>query len=120
MSPPASSKKNSRGRPDQLWLVVTLGESENGHDDRETSTQGAFHPTAQLCSIEDRMFHCEVLRYRLPFMFYICCNVMLYDKWSLFIAKSLDPNRTEGADGLLCATQLICMILHNEQTPLSI
>ncbi|CDH56212.1 predicted protein [Lichtheimia corymbifera JMRC:FSU:9682] len=43
-----------------LWLVVTLGESEIGHDDRETSTQGALDPAAQLCSIGDPTFHCKV------------------------------------------------------------
>ncbi|CDH59795.1 predicted protein [Lichtheimia corymbifera JMRC:FSU:9682] len=53
-------KKNLRGRPDRLWLVVTLGESENGHDDRETCTQGALHPSAQLCLIEDPTLHCKV------------------------------------------------------------
>ncbi|CDH53838.1 predicted protein [Lichtheimia corymbifera JMRC:FSU:9682] len=53
-------KKNSRGRPSSLWLVVTLGECENGHDDRETCTQGAPHPDEQFCSIEDPMFHCKV------------------------------------------------------------
>ncbi|CDH56619.1 predicted protein [Lichtheimia corymbifera JMRC:FSU:9682] len=53
-------KKNSRGRPGSLWLVVTLRDSENGHDDRETFTQGALHPDEQLCSIEDPTFHCKV------------------------------------------------------------
>ncbi|CDH54656.1 predicted protein [Lichtheimia corymbifera JMRC:FSU:9682] len=56
-------KKNSRGRPDSIWLVVTLGESENGHDDRETCTQGALHPDEQLCSIEDPTFHCRISSY---------------------------------------------------------
>ncbi|CDH53729.1 predicted protein [Lichtheimia corymbifera JMRC:FSU:9682] len=50
--------------PIPLWLAVTLGESEIGHDDRETCTQGAPHHAAQLCSIEDPMFHRKVLRYR--------------------------------------------------------
>ncbi|CDH51904.1 predicted protein [Lichtheimia corymbifera JMRC:FSU:9682] len=51
---------NLRLREDPLWLVVTLGESENGHDDCETSTQGAHDPAAQLCSIEEPTFHCKV------------------------------------------------------------
>ncbi|CDH48690.1 predicted protein [Lichtheimia corymbifera JMRC:FSU:9682] len=53
-------EKNSRGRPEPLWLVVTLGESENGHDDRETCTQGALHPDEQYCSIKEPTFHCKV------------------------------------------------------------
>ncbi|CDH54956.1 predicted protein [Lichtheimia corymbifera JMRC:FSU:9682] len=48
----------------RLWLVLTFGESEIGHDDRETSTQGALDPDEQLCSIEDPTFHCRVQRYR--------------------------------------------------------
>ncbi|CDH52367.1 predicted protein [Lichtheimia corymbifera JMRC:FSU:9682] len=54
-------EKNSRGRPDQLWLVVTLGESEIDELDRETLTQGAPGPAAQLCSIEDPTFHCACI-----------------------------------------------------------
>ncbi|CDH55622.1 predicted protein [Lichtheimia corymbifera JMRC:FSU:9682] len=55
-------KKNSRGRPyDLLWLVVTLGESENGERDRETCTQGALHPGEQLCSIKEPTFHCKLV-----------------------------------------------------------
>ncbi|CDH51045.1 predicted protein [Lichtheimia corymbifera JMRC:FSU:9682] len=46
-----------------FWSVATLGESENGHDDRETSTQGALDPAAQLCSIEDPTFHCRIFSY---------------------------------------------------------
>ncbi|CDH57666.1 predicted protein [Lichtheimia corymbifera JMRC:FSU:9682] len=29
-----------------FWLVVTLGDFEIGHDDRETYTQGALNPAA--------------------------------------------------------------------------
>ncbi|CDH59796.1 predicted protein [Lichtheimia corymbifera JMRC:FSU:9682] len=53
-------EKNSRGRPRSLWLVVTFGESENGHDDRETCTQGALHPDEQLCSMKDPTFHFKI------------------------------------------------------------
>ncbi|CDH48450.1 predicted protein [Lichtheimia corymbifera JMRC:FSU:9682] len=61
MSPPVKVDRGSTSRIFfQLWLVVTLGESENGHDDRETSTQGALDHAAQLCSIEDHTFHCKV------------------------------------------------------------
>ncbi|CDH54458.1 predicted protein [Lichtheimia corymbifera JMRC:FSU:9682] len=54
------------GRPLECFstkLVVTLGESENGHDYRETSTQGALDHAAQLCSIEEPTFHCGILSY---------------------------------------------------------
>ncbi|CDH61086.1 predicted protein [Lichtheimia corymbifera JMRC:FSU:9682] len=44
----------------QLWLVATLGESEIAEPDRETCTQGAPDPAAQLCSIEDPTLHCKV------------------------------------------------------------
>ncbi|CDH49291.1 predicted protein [Lichtheimia corymbifera JMRC:FSU:9682] len=73
MSPPALSKKKrfKRSTQDRLWLVVTMGESEIGHDDRETSTQGALDHAAQLCSIEDPTFHCKVLRYRHPYVLHM-------------------------------------------------
>ncbi|CDH48388.1 predicted protein [Lichtheimia corymbifera JMRC:FSU:9682] len=47
----------------RLWLVVTLGESEIAEPDRETSTQGALDPAAQLCSIDDPTFHCRIFSY---------------------------------------------------------
>ncbi|CDH54655.1 predicted protein [Lichtheimia corymbifera JMRC:FSU:9682] len=56
-------KRFKRWTLDLLWLVVTLGKIENGHDDRETSTQGALHPDEQLCSIEDPTFHCRISSY---------------------------------------------------------
>ncbi|CDH51217.1 predicted protein [Lichtheimia corymbifera JMRC:FSU:9682] len=49
-------KKFKRSTRDLLWLVVTLGESQNGHDDHETCTQGALYPDEQLCSIEGPVF----------------------------------------------------------------
>ncbi|CDH58443.1 predicted protein [Lichtheimia corymbifera JMRC:FSU:9682] len=81
------SKKNSRGRPDRLWLVVTMGESENGHDDRETCTQGALDPAAQLCSIIDPTFHCKFFGYGHLCVSHMLESMMLYDKWCLFIVK---------------------------------
>ncbi|CDH48545.1 predicted protein [Lichtheimia corymbifera JMRC:FSU:9682] len=40
-------------------LVVTLGESEIGHDDRETCTQGALDPAAQLVRLKTPRFIVE-------------------------------------------------------------
>ncbi|CDH52717.1 predicted protein [Lichtheimia corymbifera JMRC:FSU:9682] len=113
-------KKFKRSTQDLLWLVVTLGESENGHDDRETSTQDALHPAAQLCSMKEPTFHCRIFSYGHLYDLHILKSMMLYDKWSLFIVKQADPDRAKDAQRRACVTQLICIILPNERRSLSI
>ena len=53
----------------------------------------------------------EIWRNMHHYFFTYAVSVILYDRWSLFIVKWVDPDSAEDADGLLCATQLICMIL---------
>ncbi|CDH60244.1 predicted protein [Lichtheimia corymbifera JMRC:FSU:9682] len=70
----SSLKKFKRSTLDPVWRVVTLGESEIVHDDRETSTQGALHLAAQLCSIEDPTFHCRIFSYGHLHVFHMLCK----------------------------------------------
>ncbi|CDH56954.1 predicted protein [Lichtheimia corymbifera JMRC:FSU:9682] len=64
---PIVTTSQSRSWVDLLNFFLAGGDIAKfgiGHDDRETSTQGALRPDEQLCSIEDPTFHCKFSRYR--------------------------------------------------------
>ncbi|CDH58864.1 predicted protein [Lichtheimia corymbifera JMRC:FSU:9682] len=64
-----SGKKIQEVDPRSTLAGGDIAKSENGHDDLETSTQGALGPTAQLCSIVDPTFHCRIFSYGQLYVF---------------------------------------------------
>ncbi|CDH53385.1 predicted protein [Lichtheimia corymbifera JMRC:FSU:9682] len=62
MSPPAS-KKIQEVDPRSTLAGGDIAKTGIDELDRETSTQGALDPAAQLCSIEDPTFHCRIFSY---------------------------------------------------------